>query len=55
MPRGRARYPGYPCGRADYLARFAKATDDAVGAALLLGAAREEIRGLAAQEVWPES
>jgi hypothetical protein len=44
----------YPGGRADYLARYAKATDEAVGAGFLLEADREEILGLAAHETWPE-
>jgi hypothetical protein len=51
-PDARARL--YPGGRADYLARFAKATDDAVGAGFLLDADREEILGLAAHEPWSE-
>lgn len=53
LPAG-ARARLYPGGRADYLARFAKATDDAIGAGFLLAADREEILGLAAHEPWPE-
>ena len=49
-----ARARLYPGGRADYLARFAKATDDAVGAGFLLGADREEILGIAVHEIWPD-
>ena len=44
----------YPGGRADYLARFAKATDDAVGAGFLLEADREEVLGIATHDAWPE-
>ena len=50
-----ARARLYPGGRADYLARFRKATDDAVGAGFLLDVDRDEILGLAAHEPWPES
>ena len=42
----------YPGGRPDFLARFAKATDDAVAAGFLLEADREEIRALAALTPW---
>jgi hypothetical protein len=38
----------YPGGKADYLARFASALDDAISGGFILGADREEIMGLAA-------
>ena len=47
-----ARARLYPGGRADFLARFAKATDEAVTAGFLLEADREEIRAVAALTPW---
>jgi Alpha/beta hydrolase domain len=38
----------YPGGKADYLARFASALDEAIGGGFILDADREEIMGLAA-------
>jgi Alpha/beta hydrolase domain len=49
-PGARARL--YPGGRPDFLARFAKASDEAVAAGFLLEADREEIRAVAALTPW---
>jgi hypothetical protein len=49
-PSARARL--YPGGRPDFLARFAKATDDAIAAGFLLDADREEILTVAALTAW---
>jgi hypothetical protein len=49
-PSARARL--YPGGRPDFLARFAKATDDAIAAGFLLDADREEILAVAALTAW---